>query len=721
MLMGVNLVLSENLVPYVTAAAAGDTDAMGKLYAKTLKGAYFLATRLCDADESPAEIVKQAYAKAFCNLDRLKRPEAFEIWMRQNVAGAYKDSKNFVFTEADGAAGPVTAEFLDASVLGDPAMGDAVLNAVAALKPELRTAIVLHYNNRMPVQALSRFLGVSDSTANALLSAACAQVVNATGAPTSAVEPAGGLPVLTQLFQRLCAGMTPVAADVRDIFIYAKDAFDKYQMAKAANAIPAPAADLNNAQYFKQRIHESLESTTPVGGPVLPDPAASAPAFAPQPAMPVVPETPDLPESDAGFRIPEPEEAPFSLELPDEADVPAPKKKGGNFKLPKGVNLKTIGIIAGALLLVILLCLGIGKAVNRNKTPAANGGTTQAGKTAVLDNTFTWKAGGFSDCTEIQYLDENYCKFKSASSGQWGLMDYQGNVVIQPRYEDFVRCGYGREYDANRSTPSYHSLVVMGGDKYDFTVESNGNVKIANSPHAAHTVDGDKLETASYDERDRYFEGYAAARKDGKWGYVNEKGKKVIPYDYEQVNEMSASYESSCCDFCRPVTGGLIAVKKGGMMGIIDLKNNTVVNFEYSNIMPGKDGVFIACKAGTWGVILVGNAQNTFSGVNMDIQDNNADVSTPNGNGTTAGTKYVVNDYDGANVRDGAGVSNEWLGELNYGDEILVIGTETAENGNDWAKFEFEGQTAYVVMSKLEKAEDDNTAATTEAEEEDVG
>ncbi|MBR4728127.1 MAG: WG repeat-containing protein [Clostridia bacterium] len=714
--------MSENLVPYVTAAAAGDTDAMGKLYAKTLKGAYFLATRLCDADDAPAEIVKQAYAKAFCNLDRLKRPEAFEIWMKQNVAGAYKDSKNFVFNEADGAAMPVTAEFLDASVLEDPAMGDAVLQAVAALKPELRTALVLHYNNGMPVQALSRFLGVSDSTANALLSAACAQVVEATGAPTSAVEPAGGLPVLTQLFQRLCAGMTVVTSDVRDIFIYAKEAFEKYQMAKAANAVPPTASDPDSAQYFKQRIHESLESGAPVDAPVLANAAVQTPA--PQPEMPAMPEMPAVSDEPSGFSVPEPDEAPFKLDLPDEADEPAPSgKRGGGIKLPKGVNLKTIALAAVALLLLILLCAGIGKAVKKHKENTGKTGTevtTQAGKTAVLDSTFTWKPGGFSDCTEIQYLDENYCKFKSASSGQWGLMDYQDKVVIQPRYEDFVRCGYGREYDASRSTPSYHSLVVMGGDKYDFTVESNGNVKIANSPHAAHTVDGDKLETASYDERDRYFEGYAAARKDGKWGYVNEKGKKVIPYEYEQVNEMSASYESSCCDFCRPVTGGLIAVKKGGMMGIIDLKNNTVVNFEYSNILPGKDGVFIACKAGTWGVILVGNAQNTFSGVNMDIQDNNADVSTPSGNGGTKGEKYQVSDYNGANIRDGAGVENEWLGELDYGDEIEVLGFETADNGNDWAKFEYDGQTAYVAMSKLEKVTDTDTT-TQEQEAEDVG
>ena len=72
------------MVQFVTAACNGDTDAMAKLYSKTLKGSYFLAATLCDSDAEAADITKKAYAKAFCNISKLKKPEAFEIWMKQN-------------------------------------------------------------------------------------------------------------------------------------------------------------------------------------------------------------------------------------------------------------------------------------------------------------------------------------------------------------------------------------------------------------------------------------------------------------------------------------------------------------------------------------------------------------------------------------------------------------------------------------------------------------
>ena len=34
-------------------------------------------------------------------MDKLKKPEAFEIWMKQNVAAVYKETQKFVFADAD--------------------------------------------------------------------------------------------------------------------------------------------------------------------------------------------------------------------------------------------------------------------------------------------------------------------------------------------------------------------------------------------------------------------------------------------------------------------------------------------------------------------------------------------------------------------------------------------------------------------------------------------
>ena len=111
--------MSENIIQYVVAAGNGDTDAMAKLYSKTLKASYFLASTLCGDKQEAAEITKKAYARAFCNIDKLKKPEAFEIWMKQNVAAAYRETRKFVFSDADAGAVENSSEFLPEAVLSD--------------------------------------------------------------------------------------------------------------------------------------------------------------------------------------------------------------------------------------------------------------------------------------------------------------------------------------------------------------------------------------------------------------------------------------------------------------------------------------------------------------------------------------------------------------------------------------------------------------------------
>ena len=299
----------------------------------------------------------------------------------------------------------------------------------------------------------------------------------------------------------------------------------------------------------------------------------------------------------------------------------------------------------------------------------------------------------------IDYLDENCAVFKSVTTGKYGLIDYEGNVILQPNYDGFKRCGSGREYT---DRDSYHTLVVIGNEEFEITV-ANGNVSISESAHLYHSVPTEELEGVSYEERDRYFEGYAAAMKNDKWGYVSqEKDKKVIPYEYEAVNDLTPG-ETSSCDYCRPVTDGLIAVKKDGKMGIINLDNDVVVPFEYSNIMPGSDGVFIACKDGVWGVVLVGEAQNTFKGVSIVVETLPPEVTDSTSEESLG--KYKVISEDGANVRKDAGSDYDLVGELEYGDVVIGYSTKKADNGNRWIQIKLNGEYGWVALNMLEPAE----------------
>lgn len=710
--IGVDLKVSENIVQYVIAAAKGDTDAMAKLYSKTLKASYFLAAALSSDDGNAVDITKKAYAKAFSSIDKLKRPEAFEIWMKQNVAAAYKEGKKFVFADADAGAAENSSEFLSEEVFEDEEKSVSVLKAVAELRPELRTALILHYNNGMPVSILAKFFGVSESTANALLGKARATVLACAGLEADSSS-SGSLPVLTRIFQRAAVATSIDNTVVRDVFIYAIDAYEASKPAAPAEeeqpapapveapaaeeekpaeepvqeapaepeAAPAEEAPQSNIISFKQKINELLDNS----GESAPEAAEDVPAQEEEESLDIPEITPPTEEAERAV------EQFSSYEKPEIPSVPEKKK------LDIKLNKKIVGIACACLAVIVVICVAIG--FGRSDAPAGNEDSSNA--VDALAAGYQWVAGGFAECAELEYLDENCAYFKSASTGKYGLMDYQGNVILQPNYDGFKRCATGRDYE---NGDLYHSLVIIGGEEYEFSVE-DGVVTLSETPHIDHSVSSTALEDTAYDERDRYFEGYAAARKDGKWGYVSqEKDKRVIKYEYEAVNEFTSSLDSAGSDYCRPVTGGLVAVKKDGSMGIIDLENEIVVPFEYSNIMPGKGGVFIACKGGTWGVILVGDAVTSFRGVNISVDPSSPVIGedTTDSNSNILGT-YTVISEDGANVRGGAGSDYDLLGELEYGDTVVAYETKRADNGNKWAKIKYNGEYGWVALSMLEE------------------
>ncbi len=707
------------MIQYVSAACNGDTDAMAKLYSKTLKASYFLAATLSDEASDAADMTKKAYAKAFCNIAKLKRPEAFEIWMKQNVAAVYKEGRKFVFADADAGATENSSEFLSESILEDSEATEKIYAAVKQLKPELKTAIVLHYNNGMPVAALAKFLGVSESTANALLGKARANVLETAGLEAVADENPGSLPVLTRIFQHKAVETEIDNSVVRDVFIYAIDAFEASKPAEeekpaeetkpAEPEAPSTAEEpetkeevkaeesapaVNNIVSFKDKINEILDRENIK--PEADEAADAEPESERDPSIPAfVPSNGEVDDSVKSFG---------GISIDDDVNNESAIEPVEKEQKPKlNLNKKTIGIAVAALLALIIIVAAAVK-IGGDDKPDVNGTTNGASQNVddVMANAaYKWVAGGFEECGEIEYLNENYCVFKSVSTGKYGLLDYQGNVVLQPNYEEFKRCGSGKDYTSNNN---YHIVVVIEGEEYGISTV-NGEITVDTTIHEKHTMDEFVgLGDASYDERDRYFEGYAAARKDDKWGYVSqEKDKKVIDYDYEPVNNLDIS-SAILSDYCRPVTGGLIAVKKNGVMGIIDLEGEEVVPFEYTNIMPGSNGVFIACNGGTWGVILVGNAMNSFAGVKINIVPVLPTDDDTQTDGSVLG-KYVVSDTDGANVRTDAGAEYDLVGSLDYGDEVIGYAKKTADNGNDWLCIKYDGEYAWVAMSMLESAE----------------
>lgn len=802
--------MNDNIISYVLAAGNGDTDAMAKLYSMTLKGTFFLASKLCDTEADAVDVTRKAYAKAFCSIDKLKKPEAFEIWMKQMVSTYYKDSCKFVFTDADGGALEPDCDFLPEAILTNEEDAAKVVSAIATLSPERRTALVLYYNNGMPVAVLSRFLGVSESTANAILCKARNEVVAKSGIKAPDYPELSTLPVLTRLFQKLASEMAIEPSIVRDMFIFIVDAVDAAKPSEpvADEEIPvtvldedAPEAEAEetaeeaaeeaeeteaeaeeeqadepaevadeeaeeieeaaeevaeeeteaepetteetvdkieeNLVSFKDRISEIIGEDEPeaeADGEIeetfeldetVPAEVAEPVVIAEEPeAAEDVSDDMTVKESDEdildaikrsmddlnefaengevvefnedtgaisfALQKTEPE---FKPEEP--AMTPADEKNEADKfegKKKSKVDKKVIVIV---IAVVVLIAAIVAVVLGLSSKKDGDGEEAKTTSPAFAEISSEWKPyAEFDAYDSISYLNEHFAVF--TKGGKCGLLDNAGNVVLNADYDSFKMCSDGKDYN---SEGDYHIIAVYNGKEYNVDV-LNGVPTVTNEVHVAHETDTTLTpDGEGYVDRDRYHGGFAAVENaEGKWGYIKQDGTLVIDFKYDAVNA-----DSYAADSCLAFDCGYVAVKKDGKMGIVDMNDNTVVEFEYDLILQGDNGVYLAQKGDEWGLLLVGDAA-----INEYV-DHQVITAAPESNvpgndlGEPVGT-YVA--HGDANVRNAPSSDADKIGTIPEDGSVVVyeiVESQNEDDNSDFAKIEFEGQIGYVSMGLLDE------------------
>ncbi len=735
--------MSENLIQFVLEAQKGNEDSFAKLYSRTLKSSYYLALKLTADAMQAQEVLKNAYAQAFCTLTKLKRPEAFEAWIKQKVAGAYKETQNFVYSDADGDVSAFRSEFLPVSVLADEALSKRIEEGVACLPKEQRAVTVLHYYVGMPTDFIAKFLSVSESTVNSLLAKARTGIVELLPRNDESLAEEN-LPVLTRIFQSSASKVEINNELVRSVFIYAIDAYEnKDKVAEEVPEQPAkePAKDETVAEPEEQQdekaeetkdddvkadVDDSAEQDTQHEDPSDDETAKeneeprtiiidnkTKPSQAVVSGEDIFKEidmslvqlgaSAESGQSDApvsqessGVYIGKPK-APAQVSAHEDTAVAQSESDSGKKKLQP----KTIIYIALAALLVIAVAVSAILIAGKDKgeeNPSENQTVSQQGENVKS----LWTPDMFPDYDEITYFNEKCCVFKSSETGKYGLMDYQGNVVLEPNYVEFVRCSHGRDYTQR---DSYHYLVRIetGGSLYEISMV---DFTVSSTVHATHSSTGDEFNERKYSERDRYHNGYAAVRdaETGKWGYVSQQSDKlVVECLYEAVNDGLSSEQYAMVDYCLAVDNGMVAVRKGGKMGVVDVSGNVLVNFEYDSILQGDAGVFIACKNDIWGILCVGQAVDTFDLPETTPQAGSLDAiyeyATP-----LTGSYEVVDSTVNVRTEPGATGDDTLLGEIDEGTLVTVVAEYKDDNGKKWICFEYEDGYGWARATYLEEA-----------------
>lgn len=199
-----------------------------------------------------------------------------------------------------------------------------------------------------------------------------------------------------------------------------------------------------------------------------------------------------------------------------------------------------------------------------------------------------------------------------------------------------------------------------------------------------------------YDGAGDFSEGLAPVKKNGKWGYINEKGLTAIQADYDAVDDETGAYT---------FRNGLAPVCKGGLFGIINRQGETVVAFEFEKILQGRDGKYVARKNGAWGLLKVDD--KAFAKENTTSASTTQAAPEP----VVNGNYRVVTAGSPLNLRATADINSAILARIPNGTAITVT-----KSVDGWAYTTYNSASGWVSADYIQEIAPPQTEPSTAAE-----
>lgn len=144
------------------------------------------------------------------------------------------------------------------------------------------------------------------------------------------------------------------------------------------------------------------------------------------------------------------------------------------------------------------------------------------------------------------------------------------------------------------------------------------------SPYAIYKRD--KLVTDFiYEECGSASEGLLAVKENGKWGYVNEEGKTIIPCSYDSSwKQYTMNFDTNIKDekdYAYAASGGYVNLVKDGKWELRNLEGDIVIQTGvFEKILPVVNNKCWVKKDGKWGLISLQENNKTTNAENVNIQ-----------------------------------------------------------------------------------------------------
>ncbi len=141
-------------------------------------------------------------------------------------------------------------------------------------------------------------------------------------------------------------------------------------------------------------------------------------------------------------------------------------------------------------------------------------------------------------------------------SGKRGFLDTLGNIIVPAKYD---YCGHFSE-----------GLAMVGSFS-----DVRGYVRMGFINKSGKEVISQKYKGVMWTQ---FSNGRALVFKNNKWGYIDLKGKLVVPQEY---------------DFAREFENGLSIVGYANKFGVIDINGKVIISIKYDEVIQTRYGMFI--------------------------------------------------------------------------------------------------------------------------------
>jgi len=179
--------------------------------------------------------------------------------------------------------------------------------------------------------------------------------------------------------------------------------------------------------------------------------------------------------------------------------------------------------------------------------------------------------------------------------GKQGVIDVNGNAIVPMNYEalDFFGNDYLKikenskwkliTYDGKQFLPGAYDKLIQRTTGL-FQVEVNGKIGIFDK-------EGKELLRPEYENLSPYIDNHFIVQKGNRVGVYHPDNGWVIPFSYSEIYP------------CGMRNVPLLIAKKNGKNGVIDLKDNIILPFEYDHIDELENGFARVQKNGKWGFV----------------------------------------------------------------------------------------------------------------------